>query len=470
MGRHSGASDSAQAVSEAIQQGRVGARRAALLAERAAASKAFDSTNLAVGDQIADQQNPSVQLASQANQPAGAAFGVSNPSSATEGASASHSSDSRGSALGVAGSFTLPPFSEQTSDALTLEIPYERSHSAAMRNSRFAAAMVVAAASMLGAASVVSADSPDNHATDLKGDDAASLNTLNVPTLDSATAQVTQSATFTVEVDGQTREITTEQPTLADALREADVVLGADDKVSGSLTEPVEDGATVTIVRVTTTSVSKDIVDAHATTEVEDAELPKGERVVETEGIDGLSVDTFDVTLHDGKEVARERTMSVSKEQRVDEVVRVGTKEEVVEAPAAQETAGDTAAAEAPDTASSSQTAAVGRAVPSGDAQSIAHSMMASYGWGDDQFSCLVPLWQRESGWRSDAANPTSSARGIPQAMMSVHFGANWQSNPAAIEWMNSPSQQISWGLDYIAGRYGNPCGAWSHSQATGWY
>lgn len=53
---------------------------------------------------------------------------------------------------------------------------------------------------------------------------------------------------------------------------------------------------------------------------------------------------------------------------------------------------------------------------------------------------------------------------------MSVHFGANWQTNPAAIEWMNSPSQQISWGLNYISSRYGNPCGAWAHSQSTGWY
>ena len=26
------------------------------------------------------------------------------------------------------------------------------------------------------------------------------------------------------------------------------------------------------------------------------------------------------------------------------------------------------------------------------------------------------------------------------------------------------------WGLGYIGARYGGPCAAWSHSQATGWY
>ncbi len=39
--------------------------------------------------------------------------------------------------------------------------------------------------------------------------------------------------------------------------------------------------------------------------------------------------------------------------------------------------------------------------------------------------------------------------------------GADWQTNPAT---------QITWGLGYIAGRYGTPCAAWAHSQAHGWY
>jgi hypothetical protein len=33
------------------------------------------------------------------------------------------------------------------------------------------------------------------------------------------------------------------------------------------------------------------------------------------------------------------------------------------------------------------------------EAQSIAQGMLASYGWGGDQFSCLVSLWNKESGW-----------------------------------------------------------------------
>ena len=97
-------------------------------------------------------------------------------------------------------------------------------------------------------------------------------------------------------------------------------------------------------------------------------------------------------------------------------------------------------------------------------AQGIARSMMAAnYGWGDDQFACLVSLWNRESGWRVNAAN-SSGAYGIPQALPGSKMasaGADWETNPAT---------QIAWGLGYITGRYSTPCGAWAHSQSSGWY
>ncbi len=98
-----------------------------------------------------------------------------------------------------------------------------------------------------------------------------------------------------------------------------------------------------------------------------------------------------------------------------------------------------------------------------GSAQAIAYDMVKARGWGDDQFSCLVALWNRESGWRVNAYN-SSGAYGIPQALPGSKmgaYGADWQTNPAT---------QIKWGLGYISGRYGTPCGAWGHSQSSGWY
>jgi hypothetical protein len=37
-------------------------------------------------------------------------------------------------------------------------------------------------------------------------------------------------------------------------------------------------------------------------------------------------------------------------------------------------------------------------------------------------------------------------------------------------DWQTNAITQIKWGLNYIDDVYGTPCGAWAHSQATGWY
>ncbi|MFI6517140.1 lytic transglycosylase domain-containing protein [Spirillospora sp. NPDC050679] len=103
--------------------------------------------------------------------------------------------------------------------------------------------------------------------------------------------------------------------------------------------------------------------------------------------------------------------------------------------------------------------------VPAGQAQQIAKSMLSSYGFGGSgQFACLVKLWNKESGWRTNADNPSSDAYGIPQA----NPGSKMAS--AGSDWRTSARTQIKWGLGYIKGRYGTPCGAWSHSQSVGWY
>lgn len=89
--------------------------------------------------------------------------------------------------------------------------------------------------------------------------------------------------------------------------------------------------------------------------------------------------------------------------------------------------------------------------------------MLASYGWSSSQFSCLQPLWQRESGWNVYASNP-DGAYGIPQAMPGSKMAS------AGPDWQTDAATQIRWGLNYIQATYGSPCAAWAHSEATGWY
>lgn len=98
------------------------------------------------------------------------------------------------------------------------------------------------------------------------------------------------------------------------------------------------------------------------------------------------------------------------------------------------------------------------------DPRELGQMLLAEFGFGADQWSCLDSLWTKESNWGVTADNPTSSAYGIPQALPGrkmASAGADWETNPVT---------QIRWGLGYIENRYGTPCSAWAHSQANNWY
>jgi hypothetical protein len=94
-----------------------------------------------------------------------------------------------------------------------------------------------------------------------------------------------------------------------------------------------------------------------------------------------------------------------------------------------------------------------------GAEESYADLQSLRYGWGSDQMSCLVQLWDIESGWNPRAQNG-SGAAGIPQNI-SGFSSAYPEDNPDA---------QIDWGLRYISGRYGSPCNALNHESQDGWY
>lgn len=94
----------------------------------------------------------------------------------------------------------------------------------------------------------------------------------------------------------------------------------------------------------------------------------------------------------------------------------------------------------------------------------LGYRLMLEFGVAADQWQYLDMLWQRESGWNHLAENPSSGAYGIPQSLPGEKMA------DVAPDWRTNPETQITWGLAYIAARYGNPEGAWAHSQRVGWY
>jgi hypothetical protein len=187
---------------------------------------------------------------------------------------------------------------------------------------------------------------------------------------------------------------------------------------------------------VTTATVTEEKKIAPGEVVKKDPTAFKGEKTVLRKGDSGTELVTYTVTYEDGVEVSREQAMSVVVEPATDKVVSVGTLVVPKTTPAQQ-----------------------------GSNRALGKEMAASiYGWDGDQWACLDTLWAHESGWRTTAGNKSSGAYGIPQALPGskmAKYGDDWRTNPAT---------QIEWGLAYIKGRYGTPCGGWQHFLDHNWY
>lgn len=326
----------------------------------------------------------------------------------------------------------------------------------------------------------------------------------------------------TLVVDGVEHGLVTTATDVTGLLVEHDVVLGTR-AVSHDLDAPVVSGMRVEVVDVTWTHETVEVDVEPEIAEVEDPALAEGTRRVVSKGSPGRSVSTFLVASVDGVESSRAEVVSVVLREPVAGSVRVGTRQAAATqrpdepgpttpaprpttpAPApTTEPAGpgddDGAAAtpsDGPSEPGSDQTTAepepTSRPTPRptaepepttapttappgtpgttpSSARAIAKRKVEARGWSAAENACLVTLWERESNWSYKAANPGSTARGIPQAIMSIHFGADWRTNEAGARYLTTPSVQIDWGLRYIAGRYGAPCKALDFSDRNGYY
>ncbi len=240
--------------------------------------------------------------------------------------------------------------------------------------------------------------------------------------------------TVNVAVDGSVLPLRTTQATVRDVLAEVGISLGKHDRTSVPLGAAAVDGMVVVVNRGSSGADIVTEVVPFETERVESDQLPVGHEVVQTRGVPGERVTTYQVRTLDGAEVERTVVDRSVTTEPVTEVVLVGTLD-----------------------VSDIQ-------VDPGSAKAVARALAAERGWGDDQFSCLDSLWTKESNWRWNAQNASSGAYGIPQALPGSKMAS------AGSDWRTNPSTQITWGLGYISGRYGTPCAAWNHSMSVGWY
>ncbi len=137
---------------------------------------------------------------------------------------------------------------------------------------------------------------------------------------------ITTPKNVTVNVDGGSKTVASTGPTVADALQQLEVTLGAQDRVSPAPETPLTEGLAVTINRVEKKSVSETQAVAFGVTNQDDATLAKGTKKTTTKGVAGEQSVTFDEVWVDGKLESRTQTGAQVTKNPVDQVVAVGTK------------------------------------------------------------------------------------------------------------------------------------------------
>ncbi len=241
-------------------------------------------------------------------------------------------------------------------------------------------------------------------------------------------------------------------------LQEGNITLEQGDSISPSLSSPVNENTVITIESPNSQISTQDTPIAYNVITKNDPSMQVGTEKVSVQGKDGV-MQTTKLVRRTGSNVTFSNTIvSFVKTAPTNEVILIGT--QPVASQSSSQSSSSSSSSSTSSSSSSSSSSSIGTTQAVGSPQKIAQQMLEEHGWGAEQFTCLVELWQKESGWSVTAENP-SGAYGIPQALPGSKMGPGWQT---------SATVQISWGLEYIATRYGTPCGAWAHEVADNWY
>lgn len=236
----------------------------------------------------------------------------------------------------------------------------------------------------------------------------------------------------TLTLYGAKTEVRTQMGTVGELLQEKGIVVSKEDTLSVPTSTPIVAGMSIELWRDGKQTVTVDEEVDFSVEKIQDANREVGYREVQTTGVKGKRSVTYEIEMKNGQEVGRTEIASVVVEEPKTQVEVVGAK--------------------APTPANPTE------------AQALGKQMMLDVGYAESEWSCLYNLWMRESGWRTTAGNASSGAYGIPQSLPASKMAAYGS------DYLTNPRTQISWGLSYIKGRYGTPCGAWSSFQAQGWY
>ena len=145
-------------------------------------------------------------------------------------------------------------------------------------------------------------------------------------TVDDTDVYIERAIFVNVVADGENVTFKSAKGTVADLLAKGNVTVNEGDIVEPALEYEATADILVTIKRVEVATVTKTQTVKYETEKIKTDDLYEGETEVMTEGVNGKIEHTYSVTYTDGKETDRELVSSKTITEKVDKVVKVGTR------------------------------------------------------------------------------------------------------------------------------------------------
>lgn len=163
---------------------------------------------------------------------------------------------------------------------------------------------------------------------ELRDEDEAAVDLGNNFVSDGASIRMTVDRATPVQMTlyGKTETVYTQATTVADFLKEKDIKLGSDDDMSVDPEASITTNMLLSIWRNGKQTMTQEEDVPFETEKIQDANREVGYKQVNTPGVNGKKMVTYEIIMQDGREVSRTVIQSVTTKEPVKQVETVGTK------------------------------------------------------------------------------------------------------------------------------------------------
>lgn len=267
---------------------------------------------------------------------------------------------------------------------------------------------------------------------------------------DGAGLQLTidRATVFSLNLYGATTQVRTQGATIGDMLKEKNVTLGANDRVSIPLSGTLTAGIEVKVWREGKQTITAEEVVNFDTEQIRDADRAPGYKEVKTAGVTGLKKVTYEIEIKDGVEVARNEIASLVTKPAVQQVEVIGAKVVLSVAYSADRAAIMTAAG-----------------VAAGDQDYAAYiinnenALWCAIRWQGTS-GCAATYYEKFAGAETSNQVGYGLCQATPGSKM-ASAGADWRTNVVT---------QMKWCHGYAMDRYGSWKAAYEAKVRKGWW